>query len=153
MKINITKKQYQDLIMMSQLSEWVLGILGDTVADDEVDYKELSNRNEELEKYLLGFAGEFDMGDKIDNYKDDIFLDEDESEKYHEIISDYDDYVFWNELENRLARRDFFRTITEAEKKEAEETGWLPERFREIEEKYRKEFEENGVENFEIKKK
>lgn len=153
MKINFTKKQYDNLITMSQLSGYVLGILGDSYCGDEVDYKKLSNEHEELEKYILSFADDFGVGDKIDSYGDDIFLSDDESEKYYEIMSDYDDYAFWSELENRLARRDFSRTITEAEKKEAVKTGWLPNRFREIEKKYEEEFEENGLENIEIKKK
>jgi hypothetical protein len=152
MKINFTKKQYESLIMMSQLSEWVLGILGDSIDSEKVNYKKLSLDNEELEKYILSFTKDFGMTDKIEHYEDDIFLNEDESEKYQEIIEEYDDYVFWNELENRLARRDFYQTMTKLEKKESEEADWLPDRFRDIEERYRKEFEENGIDRLEIKK-
>ncbi|MCF7820303.1 MAG: hypothetical protein K9M44_02420 [Candidatus Pacebacteria bacterium] len=151
MKINISKKQYNTLIMMSQLSGWVLGILGDSLPDEQIDYKKLSNEQNDLEKYILSFAKEFNQENRLESYEDELFLKEEEAEKYHEIIFDYEEYVFWSELENRLAKRDFYRTITKEEKKELEKNFWLPKRFFEIEQEYRDEFEENDIERLEIK--
>lgn len=152
MKINFTKKQYEDLVTMSQLSGWVLGILGDTIPDDDGRYKKMSNEHGKLESYLLSFADEYGLGGVVERFNDELTLDDDETEKYGEIMDDFEEFVFWDNLENRMARRDFYRTISEEERKEADKTGWLPERFRDIEEKYRKEFDENGVDNLEVKK-
>ena len=58
MKINITKEQYRDLITMIGIANSVLGILGDSLPD--TDYKKRSNKMEELEKYLLQHAKDFD---------------------------------------------------------------------------------------------
>ncbi len=151
MKIEVSKEQYQDLIITSELSNWILGILSDSIDNDNINYKNIYNRIEKLEKYLFSYAKEFGMENKFENYMGDILLKEEENLKYQEIINDYDDYIFWSELENKLAREEFFKTITEKEKKEIEKTSWLPERFMYIEDKYRKEFEQNGVKNLEIR--
>ena len=53
MKINITKKQYRQLIKAMALANATFGILGDTSVDS--DYKQQSNDLEEFEKYLLQY--------------------------------------------------------------------------------------------------
>lgn len=153
MKINISKKQYEDLIMVTELSNWVLGILSDYMIEGEgANYKDIYKKSEKLQQYILSFAEDFNLADKIDSHKEDIFLNEEEADKYNEITNDYDEYVFWRELENRFARREFYQTITEKEKKELENNTFFPKRFFYIEDKYRQEFEENGIDNLALVK-
>ncbi len=153
MKIELTKEQYINLLTMSHIANSVSGILGD-VMPEETNYKKKSDETTELEDYLITYAKDFGCGDLIEDFEGKTLLKDEIYEKIQETIDEYDDYIFWNELEVRLGKRDFARTITEEEEKYIEENnGWFPERIHEIYEKYRKEFEENGIERLEIKEK
>ncbi|MBU2530813.1 MAG: hypothetical protein KKD35_07220 [Elusimicrobia bacterium] len=149
MKIKLTKEQFINLLTMSHITNSVLGILGDVLP--ETDYKKKSDEMEGLEKYLLRYAQDFDCGDMVEDFHRETIMKEEIYEEMNDIIEDYDDYIFWNELETRMGKRDFGRTITKEEGKYIEENnGWFPERIHEIYEKYRKEFEENGIERLKI---
>lgn len=126
----------------------VYGILGDMVSDD---YKKESDEIEDLQEYLLGFASDFGFPDMTEKFEGELIMSDDFSEKLHEAIDDYNDETFWHELEIRLGKRDFGRTITEAEKKEMKENDWwYPKRIHELYDKWSKEFEDNGVERLGI---
>lgn len=152
MKINFTKKQYEHLILLSQLAGSILGILGDG-ADKK--YKKDSDENEDFEDYILGFANEFGMGGIVDKseYDGKKHLDDELYEKYFKIIEEYNEFIMWDELAHKLARRDFYRTATKEELKECEETGMLNARYGGLVDNYWDEFEKNGLENIGIKKK
>lgn len=148
MKINLTKKQYESLIKAVEAGSSVYGILGDMVSDD---YKKESDEIEDLQEYLLGFASDFGFPHMTEKFEGELIMSDDFSEKLHEAIDDYNDETFWHELEIRLGKRDFERTITEAEKKEMKENGWwYPKRIQELYAKWSKEFEDNGVERLDI---
>jgi len=149
MEIKLTKEQYINLLKMSHIANGVLGILGDVMP--EADYKRKSDEMEGLGEHLLKYAREFDCGDLVEDFHGKILMKDEIYEKMNEIIDEYDDYIFWNELETRMGKRDFERTITEEEKKYIEENnGWLPDRIHDIYEKYEKEFEEHGIDRLEI---
>lgn len=147
MKINLTKKQYEHLIKAVEAGDSVYGILGDSVSDA---YKKQSDEIENLRRYLLSFAAEFGRKDMTEQFHGKTIMNGELSEKLHEAIEDYDDETFWHELETRLGKRDFEKTMTEAEKNELAEKQWYPERIHEIYESWSKEFEKNGVERLEI---
>lgn len=150
MKINLTKKQYSTLIRALEAGNSVYGILGDNVSEN---YKKISNEINDLQGYLLSFAKDFGRKDLTEKFMGELMLNEKFSEKFHEVIDDYDNENFWHELEVRLGKRDFFKSMTKEEEREIEEKdGWLPERIHEIYEKWGKEFEKNGIERLEIKK-
>lgn len=146
-KINLSKKQYETMIKAVEAGSSIYGILGDMVSDD---YKKESNEIEDLQKYLLGFASDFGSSDMTEKFKGELIMSDDFSEKMEEVMDDYDDEIFWHELETRLGKRDFERTMTKAEKKEMEEDRWYPKRIHELYDKWSKEFEDNGVERLEI---
>lgn len=150
MKINFTKKQYEHLILLSQLAGFMLGILGDEI--DNKKYKKDSDENEDFDDYILGFAGGFGLDDIVYESNGKKYLDDELSEKYFEIVKEYDEFNMWDELAHKLARRDFYRTATKEELKECEGVGLLNERFGELTDKYWEEFEKNGLENIEIKR-
>lgn len=151
MKINLTKKQYECLVKAIDAGSSVYGILGDSVSED---YKQQSNEINDLQHYLLGFASEFGVEYMTERFRGEIIMSDDLSEKLREAMDDYDDETFWHELEVRLGKRDFERTITEAEKKEIKENGgWYPDRIHGIYDGWGAEFEKNGVERLGIIKK
>lgn len=147
MKINLTKKQFEVLMKAISAGSSVYGILGDSVSEE---YKEESNEIEELRTYFLGLAKDFGMAEMTEEFMGDLIMSDEFSEKYHEVIEEYNDETFWHDLEVRLGKRDFERTITDAEIKELEKDGWYPKRIHKIYKEWRKEFEKNGIERLEI---
>ncbi len=101
MKINFTKKQYLTLIKLIYLGTWI------TNAHRTEDIIE---EFEDLEQYILSFARDFGMEDEV-VYDDEIgkfFLDEEfiVNSGIEEIIDEYDNETFWEELIHRLSERD-----------------------------------------------
>jgi hypothetical protein len=151
MKINLTKKQYLTLIRALEAGNSVYGILGDNVSDE---YKERSNEIDELCNYFLDFAKDFGKKELTEKFMGELIMSEKFSEKFHEAIEDYDEENFWHELEVRLGKRDFFRSMTKEEKKEMKKNdGWFPERIHKVYENWREEFEKHGIERLEVIKK
>jgi len=154
MEINLTKEQYLNLLTMNYVADSVLGVLGD-ILPEETNYKKKSDEIEKLGDYLLSYAQDFGCEDMIEGFHGKTLLKDEIYEKMQkEIMDEYDDYIFWNELEVRMGKRDFERTITEEDKKYIKENkGWLPERIHELYDKYREEFEKYGIDRLEIRKK
>lgn len=145
MKIDLTKKQYECLIKALEAGSSVYGILGDDVSEE---HKPQSEEIQELRDYFLSIAHEFKMDHITEKFMGKLIMNEEYGEILDEVIEDYNNNVFWHELETRLGKRDFERTITEAEKRQIEENnGWYPDRIHEIYENWGKEFEDNGIEN------
>jgi len=152
MEIKLTKEQYINLLGMSHIANSVLGILGDALPE-ETNYKKKSDEMENLEDYFLKYARDFGYDNLVEEFHGKTLMKEEIYEKLQEIMDEYDDYTFWNELEVRMGKRDFERTMTEEDKKYIKENkGWLPERVHDIYDKYRKEFERYGIDRLEIKK-
>ncbi len=151
MKIDLTKEQYINLLEMSHIANSVLGILGD-VLPEETNYKKKSDETTELEDYFISYAKDFGCEDMTEKFHGKTLLKDEIYEKLQEIMDEYDDYIFWNELEVKMGKRDFEKTITEEDKKYIKENkGWYPERIHEIYDKYAEEFEEHGIDRLEIK--
>ncbi len=149
MKIELTKKQYKNLLEMNHIANGVLGILGD-VLPEETNYKKKSDKTTELEDYFISYAENFGCKDMTEEFYGKTLLKEKIYEKLQEIMDEYDDYIFWNELEVRMGKRDFWRTMSEKERKDIEKNGCLPERIHELYAKYEKEFEKYGIDRIEI---
>ncbi|MFP4539961.1 MAG: hypothetical protein ACLFNN_03445, partial [Candidatus Paceibacterota bacterium] len=115
------------------------------------EYKKESNNIEELRNYLLGFAADHGFEDMTEMFMGKMIMSDEWSEKLHEVIEDYNDENFWHELETRLGKRDFERTMTEAEREEIKKSGWYPSRIHDVYEKWSKEFEKYGINRLEIK--
>lgn len=150
MKINFTKKQYETLIRGLDAGSSVYGILGDNISEE---YKKKSNEIESLEDYLLGFAKDFGREDMTQEFRGKLIMSDELDEELQETMDEYDNDIFWHELELRLGKRDFGQTMTDAERKEIDDNnGWLPERIHDCYRKWGEEFEKFGVERLEIKK-
>jgi len=151
MKIDLTKEQYIRLLEMSHIANSVLGILGDTLTE-EANYKKKSDETTELEDYFMNYAKDFGCENMTEQFHGKTLLKDEIYEKIQEITDEYDDYVFWNELEVRMGKRDFERTKTKEEEKQIRENnGWYPERIHELYDKYAEEFENYGIDRLEIR--
>jgi hypothetical protein len=144
MKINITKKQYKTLIKLLHLGTWMANAHR---TDDRIE------EFDELEQYILSFCKDFGMDDSVE-YAEDLkmffltgeFLDESGVE---ELIDEYDNDTFWDELIYRMAERDLIEkygknTVRKMEFKERinKEQPFL--------DAYGTEFEENGLSNLRL---
>ncbi len=147
MEIKLTKEQYKMLMKMVMVGNDIYGILGDEISED---YKNESNKIDEFRGYILGRAKDFGCGHLTEEYMGKIIPSDDFSEEMQMVTDDYDDETFWHELETRLGKRDFEFAMTDEERAKAEKTGILPSRVFDFYEKWRKEFEENGVERLGI---
>lgn len=56
MKMNVSRDQYKQLIEMVAITNGIVGVLGDALPDS--NYKERSERMNDLENYLLQFAAD-----------------------------------------------------------------------------------------------
>ncbi|MCC5894091.1 MAG: hypothetical protein JJU16_01385 [Alkalibacterium sp.] len=143
MKINLTKNQYRSLIDLVHLGDMMVN--GIRTTDKIEEY-------EELREYIYSFAKQMGCGDciKYDAKYGMHFETRDfETGKIEEYISEYDNEVFWTELPSRLADRDIIRL-----QKLTGEITDREERLRKVwakEEEYQVEFENNGLENVEVK--
>ncbi len=142
MKINITKKQYRQLIKATALANATLGMLGDTIEGSS--YKQQSNDLEKLERYFLQYAKDSDYEEVLD---EDGYLDEDFYESaIMSILSEYDEYTVHTTLANKLAWRDFKKDHSEKEieKMAQENGGYFGVELHDYEKKYWDEFEKHG---------
>ncbi|WP_262174215.1 hypothetical protein [Saccharococcus sp. Marseille-Q5394] len=140
MKINFTKKQFKTLLDLAYLGEWTANSIR---PDDErfADY-------DELFQYICLHAKDMGYDDLVpyDRELNAYYPSKEYEEQLHPIIDDNDDYVFWEKLSGNLAKRDLDQ--------EGGTFDTLDDRFLrllEIEERYEKEFEENGLANLVIK--
>ncbi|MFN3740604.1 MAG: hypothetical protein ACK4TF_08040 [Thermodesulfovibrionales bacterium] len=144
MKINFTKKQFQSLIKLIHLGNWMANV-------HRID--ETIEEFNELEQYILSFGKDFGMEDHIeyDEGLKQFFLTQEyiENSGLEDLIDSYNDEIFWVELVTRLSERDVIEKygIKEAKNMGPEELISKKLPFWEI---YEKEFEENGLQNLRI---
>ena len=149
MQIEFSREQYRSLMKAVEIGDAVYGILGDLV---DKKYKKDSNKIQELQTYLLSKAADFRSKDLMEIFNGHVITSDKFGGQMEDVLYDYDNDVFWDELERRLGKRDFYRNITAEEKVESEKTEWLPERVHEFYEQWRKEFEDFGVNRLEVNK-
>lgn len=140
MKINFTKKQFRVLLDLLFAGEYVIN--SHRVPD------EIIKEYEDINQYVYSFAKQFGYEDLIEFDKEfNMFFEtrkHDES-KIHELISEYDNEVFWDQLSLNLAKRDISKEYI-GEKKDINHEE-LMRKIWSREEEYNEEFYENGLDN------
>ena len=151
MEIKLTKEQYENLLKLVYLGNWMVNAIRSGAEGDE----QIEKYNE-IEQYIFSFAKKFGLEKYIEfDEKYNQFFPTRELEQNPEVekyLQDYNEEIFWQELAERLGTRDFVRKYS----KEAIEKMDPEERFLKHQEfiiKYEEEFEKNGIENLEILKK
>lgn len=148
MKINITKKEYRLLLDILYLGEWML------TAHDQEEVPEKKQYQDVVQKFY-SYAEEmgYDNLIKADKALNKYFetIEYEENSKVNEIIENYDNATFWDELVSGLALRD----AQEIEGNDAFNKMSPEERIQllyPLEEKYHEEFMANDLANLQIKK-
>ncbi|MDF2633552.1 MAG: hypothetical protein K0R78_426, partial [Pelosinus sp.] len=142
MKINITKKEYQTLLDMLYLSDWVLHAHSEERNEETKSYKE-------FEQKILILANEFGMENVVEHNgkSGEYFLNKNftQNNNMTKHVGNFENATFWEELIERLARRDFIQKYGE----EAILKMSISERFEKemlFHKAYHKEFGDNGLE-------
>lgn len=145
-EIKLTKEQYEDLIKLVYLGNWMINAIR---TDDIIEKYDM------IEQYIYSFV----KNANLENY---IVFD-DELNKFFptrefELETDVDEYrdeynneIFWDELIDRLSVRDFIKAYEKDVIKKMSLREQIVKKSPFIE-KYEKEFEKHGIENLEIKK-
>lgn len=147
MKIEFTKEQFENLMKLVYLGNW----MANAHRTDDVIKK-----YEDLEHYVFSFAGDFGLEKYVDDEKvgDGKFYPTrffEEETDVNELHDEYDNETFWTELPNRLGERDFMRKYSEKDwERMSREERFL--RRQECDIKWEEELEENGLERLEIRK-
>jgi hypothetical protein len=135
----VTADEYRKLVELTYLGEWIIN------AQHDPDHQDESAAD--AVQALLGMI----PGKGIDRDAETgrYFLDSDWTDKlYDNYILDYEDHVFWDELTERMAQRDLAQERGVGIEQIDREEDLLA--LRPIEERYRHELEQNGVERLEL---
>jgi hypothetical protein len=139
LNISLTAKQYKKLIELAYLGEWVINAHHDTEYQDD-------DATDAVQALLAAHSlPEVGRDEETKQY----YMNTDWIERlYDRYILDYDDHVFWDELTERLAQRDLARTRGVSIDDINRDDDLLE--LRPLEERYRDELEDHGVDRLEI---
>jgi len=145
MQLELTKEQFREL-----LKAVIIGVqIREAVAEeqDAPGWEKLRD----IERYLLSAAKDFGNEDMAEYFADVWIPSDPISEGVEEELEEYKNQEFWERLHVGLAQRDFFRTVTKAEKKHmADDNSMFPKRMYQLYKKYAKELEKHGIDRLEI---
>lgn len=144
MDISFSKEQLSDLIFLAELGRFVRERSSD-VPDTELD-----RLWESVFEPLFVAAQAAGIDGIVSEREGRLVAAGEILDATDEAIAEYDDETFWFELESRLGERDFYLYGSDKEIEAAEKTGTLPDRVEWYYRKYRKEFDEHGVDRLEI---
>ena len=144
MNIAFTKEQYENLVKLIYLGNWMVNAIR---IDDAV------KKFEDVEQYIHSFHKDFGL-ERYVMYDQELrkFFPTNELETesdVEEYRDDYEDEVFWSELTDRLARRDFIREHGEAVIRKMEPMERMKKEQPFID-KYDDELHKHGIERLEI---
>src|SRR5664280_612666 len=141
MKINFTKSEYQILLDVIYMADWILHA-HDT--EDRSDTKEYSDLFQKLMSYAKDISCEdlvnFDEQQK--NYAESFIFEEESPAP--EYIDEFENESFWSELLSRLARQDALIELKVNNPDDVDTETLYTEIFK-AEEKWSKEFETYGL--------
>lgn len=133
--IDLTSEQYKVLLKLVALGGWMGqgGVMG---SDETI---------EDVQQLVLSYSKDFGMQDMV-TYDEEIntFSPVDElNDEFSNVIKEYEEENFWDQLIFRLANRDALRDMEEEGLNEEETYA----RFEEYVEAYEDEFEENDLDS------
>ena len=137
MKINFTKNEYRTLLDIIHIAHWIINA-------HEVEVRKDTEHFEQLFQKLLSFADEMGFADLIEHVKKDgkyYPTGKFESESLAEqLIDEFENKNFWDELINRLAERDVLKDKKAEYLSDLDPDEWIPAMTK-AEEQWIKEFE------------
>lgn len=141
MKLELTDKQYRDLIELLYLGNWIANASRTGAEGDE-----RIEKYEKIQDYILSQAKHFRAEDIVNEEGNEFYTTRNFEEPLMPIVEEYDEYTFWEQISSNLAKRDLLREIGPVRQLKDEHR----ERMYEIEEQYEVEFEKNGLKNLVI---
>ena len=145
MKINFTKKEYQTLVEMLLVADWIIR------SHEEEPQPETQPYNA-LRKKVLSHYKEMGMEGQIRyDAEDDEYYESAEYEAraaYARFLGEYDERMFWSQLADRLAARDLAADAAATGTVLSEQQRFV--RHFEIVDGYEQEFAENDLENLRL---
>lgn len=140
MKINFTKKEYNLLLDMLYVSDWMMHAFDIEHKDNE--YRTLQKRLQSYHKEM-GADDRIEYSEELGDYFETGVYD---AEMHDKFIEPYEEKFFWEELMDRLSVRDVINEIG-FDAYEALEAFDRMEKVEKAKEKYVDEFEEHGLDN------
>lgn len=146
MKINVTKKQYWNLMCGMYMADWMANAICNADMKQDDGIKEMRN-------YIFSFAKE--MGyEKYVEYSEELgqsfaTYDMDDDQSTRALIDRYDEHSTWDELSRWLGDRDFYSKYTLKEIEAMDDNECFMKRM-ECEFVWEKEFESFGIERLKI---
>lgn len=148
MKIEFTKEQFENLMKLVYLGNWMANA---SRTDDTIE------KYENIEDYVFSHAKDFGLEKYVDDEdaKDGKFYPTrffEEETDVDDLRDEYEDETFWSELPDRLGERDFFKKYSQEEIEKMSRD----ERFLKVQEciiKWEEELENNGIDRLEINEK
>lgn len=143
MKIHLTKKEYRLLLDILSIADWVMHAY-----KTEDDLR--TDPYRKLEQKFMSYAKDFGYEDlivyekKFDKFFPTRKYEDQETER--RFIDEYDEEVFWEELEDRMAQRDLIREKGRDKLMKMSPLDRMNAEYQ-IAEKYNREFTENGLKN------
>ncbi len=145
MKLELTKEQFKELVMASEVYSWIFGGVAEERGEDFQKYEKISD-------YLLEKAKEAGLKELYEDFEGTLILNEKISKKLEETIHEYNENEFWDTLVTALGKRDFWQTVTKEEEMKIKKEKWLPERVHTFYDKYWDEVNQYGVDRLKIEK-
>jgi hypothetical protein len=110
MKINFTKKEYQLLVTLMEVADWVL-----TANDDEE--RQETKPYIDIRKKILSHFKEMGMEDCYQEHGGEYYetFEYEQTAQSTQFIERYNEDFFWEELINKLAERDFYQKYDDQE--------------------------------------
>ena len=106
MEIKFTKKQYEDLIKMVYLGNWMI---------NSVRFDNIVKKYDEIEQHIYSFAKDagldkyIEFNSKLNRFFPTIEFEDDE--EIDEYIEEYDNAYFWDDLVSSLSSNNLSSTI------------------------------------------
>jgi len=154
MKLQLTPKEYRRILQMLYLADRVLN------ARREDEPVGLRLKCEEVLQVFLGYAGQFGCADLAEEPEEGLFnfsAAVPEEPGVADVVNDYDEDTFWQELVTRLAGRDYERIHGRPAEPDPDGAPETDEQHTEreaelqrLEDGYWREFESAGVKNLEL---
>jgi len=141
MKINLTKKQYWNLVRAVYMADWMTNAICDADTKKDEGIKEI---RDDVFSFAKNFGYENFVGydEKLGKYY--ATLDMDDEPSVRALIERYDEHTFWEEISERLGDRDFYEKYREEEIAVMEDEDRFIKRM-ESQIVWEKEFEEHGI--------
>ncbi len=141
--MQINKKQYEMLLKMSYIANWV-------ISDSEILSEAEMQKYENLQEFLCNEAIAAGHKELVTGTGKDASLAWNFGEECDKLIEEYNDYNFWEELRTRLSERD----VKKANKKDWNNQISVKDNTLKIiqaESIWEEEFEKHGINRLEIK--